>query len=132
MRTGAETAATGAVLLATGVAIGAFGAHALGGRLDPDAMTTFETAARYHLIHGAALLALAALSRSGFEGLRGPGRVIASGIVIFAGALYLLALGGPGALGAVAPIGGSLMIAGWLWVSARLVAPRAGQNRSVR
>lgn len=110
------------------VALGAFGAHALRARLDPARLEVFETAARYQLVHAVALLAIAALLA------RGPSRafstgaaLFAAGTVVFAGSLYALALTGVRAWGAVTPLGGACLIAGWLALSIGFLrsAPRA-------
>lgn len=97
------------------VAAGAFGAHALKARLDPDLLAIFETAARYQMAHALALLAAA------WAATRWPGRTIAlagtcfvAGTVFFSGSLYLLALTGSRWLGAITPAGGVLFLAGWL------------------
>ncbi len=107
--------ATGAILCGLGVVLGAFGAHALAGRLSSDMLAVFETGVRYHFIHAIGLLAVAwAASRwpSGLVGVAG--WLFVAGIVIFSGSLYLLALTGARWLGAITPIGGLCMIAGWL------------------
>lgn len=101
------------VLGALAIAAGAFGAHALEGKLDAKAAEWFEKAARYHLTHALALLGLAALAAQGFK-VRGAGWCLALGVVVFSGTLYAMALGAPRWLGAVTPIGGTLMILGWL------------------
>ena len=108
-------AVAGALLAFTAVGAGAFGAHALRGRLDPGALAIFETAARYHLVHSVALFAVA------WANTQWPGRMaqvagwlFIAGIVLFSGSLYLLALGGANALGAVAPVGGICLLVGWL------------------
>jgi len=105
----------GALFGASGVAAGAFGAHALKSRLAPDLLAVFETAARYQLIHALALLAAAwAVSRWPGRRSRWAGACFAIGIVLFSGTLYALALSGVRALGAITPVGGVLLIAGWL------------------
>lgn len=99
----------GAALMLLDVALGAFGAHALKGRLSPEALAVFETGVRYQAYHALALLLLAAL--------RGPDRAawcFVGGIVLFSGSLYALALTGVRWLGAVTPLGGLLFLAGWL------------------
>jgi uncharacterized membrane protein YgdD (TMEM256/DUF423 family) len=96
-----------------GVALGAFGAHGLRERLAPGMLEVYKTGVLYHLIHAAALLAVAL----GAERLARPRAVAtlwAAGIVIFSGSLYALAITGATALGAVAPIGGLLLMAGWV------------------
>lgn len=102
---------------ALGVAIGAFGAHALhdtlvrAGRAD-----TFETAVRYQFYHALALLAIGALwaARPELRALGTTGALWAGGIVVFSGSLYALCFTGITKLGAVAPIGGLLFVAGWV------------------
>ena len=111
----------GALLMATGVALGAFGAHGLEGAVSPDRLETFETGTRYHLIHGVGVLAIVALRRG-----RAAGWWIAAGSVVFSGSLYLLVLTDTPWLGAVAPIGGAAMIGGWLalaWTLLRTAPP---------
>ncbi|HOC41688.1 MAG TPA: DUF423 domain-containing protein [Thermoanaerobaculales bacterium] len=104
----------GALLAGTAVAAGAFAAHGLRGRLDPESVAIFETAARYQIYHGVALVVAALASE------RWPGAKLSlvwwlflAGTVVFSGSLYLLALTGLRALGAFTPIGGGLLIAGW-------------------
>jgi uncharacterized membrane protein YgdD (TMEM256/DUF423 family) len=99
---------------ASAVAAGAFGAHALRGRLPERLLDIYQTAADYHLVHGAALLALALLAPRGSRPLAAAFWAMFAGTAIFAGTLYALALTGAGWLGAITPIGGAVMIAGWL------------------
>ena len=102
---------------ALGVAIGAFGAHALhdtlvrAGRLD-----TFETAVRYQFYHALAMLAAGVLwaARPELRALGTTGALWAGGIVVFSGSLYALCFTGITKLGAVAPIGGLLLLGGWV------------------
>jgi uncharacterized membrane protein YgdD (TMEM256/DUF423 family) len=102
----------GAALLA--VALGAFGAHALRGRLGPEALATFEVGVRYHMYHALGLLAVAA-ARARWPGAAtaGAGWLFVAGIVLFAGSLYALAFGGPRWLGAITPLGGLAFLLGW-------------------
>jgi uncharacterized membrane protein YgdD (TMEM256/DUF423 family) len=105
----------GSVLAAAAVAAGAFGAHALAARLTPERLATWDTAARYHMLHALAILLVAALAHR----LHAPmaaaaGWLFVAGIVVFGGTVYALALGGPRWLGAVTPLGGLAFIAGWL------------------
>ena len=103
------------ILGALGVAMGAFGAHALRERLDPAALATFETAARYHLLHSlAAVVAALRAASGGGVAARRAGWLFVAGVLVFAGTLYGLALGGPRWLGAVTPLGGLAFISGWL------------------
>ncbi len=106
----------GALFGFLGVAAGAFGAHWLEGRLDADALATFETAVRYQLIHALALLALAGVASARALKPRTVARVgtlFAAGIVVFSGSLYLLVFTGVGLFGAVTPVGGLCFLAGW-------------------
>lgn len=105
----------GSILAGLGVAAGAFGAHALEGTLTPDLLPVYETAARYQLLHAVSLLFV------GLACATWPDRwwtlagwLFTVGVVVFAGSLYLLALTGARWLGAVTPIGGACLLAGWL------------------
>jgi uncharacterized membrane protein YgdD (TMEM256/DUF423 family) len=98
---------------ASGVALGAFGAHGLRQVVaDPHLLEVWDTAARYHLLHAVALLALAS---GGGRGVWAP-RLFTLGIAIFSGSLYLMALTDARWLGAVTPLGGLALIAGWVAV----------------
>ena len=102
-----------AVLGFLGVVLGAFGAHGLRDRIGPEMLEVYRTGVLYHLLHAVALLAVAL----GAERLARPRAVAAlwtAGIVIFSGSLYALAITGATALGAVAPLGGLLLMAGWV------------------
>jgi len=99
-----------------GVALGAFGAHALKAQLAAFGYTaTWETAVFYQLVHAVALLALAAVDRVS--------RVVAilwiAGVAIFSGSLYVLCLTDIKVLGAITPIGGVLMLVGWAMLAIR-------------
>jgi uncharacterized membrane protein YgdD (TMEM256/DUF423 family) len=118
--------ACGAALAGTAVAAGAFGAHGLEGRLAPDLLEVFATAARYQLIHGVGLLAVAlAAARWPSAGLELGGWLLVAGITAFAGSLYALALTGQRWLGAITPCGGALLIAGWAVLAWRVARPRS-------
>lgn len=94
-----------AISAAVAVAAGAFGAHGAAG---PEQADWLRTGGIYQLIHAVAALAIMGVAR-------GPAVVLLGGSAIFAITLYAMALGGPRWLGAVTPIGGGLMILGWLW-----------------
>jgi uncharacterized membrane protein YgdD (TMEM256/DUF423 family) len=106
----------GSIFGGLGVALGAMGAHALKDRLTSDALSTYETAARYQMYHALALLAVA------YAAARWPdsslptiaGWLFVAGIALFSGSLYLLSLTDVRWLGAIAPLGGAAFIAGWL------------------
>ncbi len=111
-----------AALGALAVAAGAFGAHALSGRVPAPRLATFETAARYQLVHAAVLLALA-LAPTPRPLTQ---RLLTAGVCVFSGSLYLLVLLDLPWLGAVTPLGGALLIAGWL----SLLRPPAPDGRT--
>jgi uncharacterized membrane protein YgdD (TMEM256/DUF423 family) len=105
----------GCVSAAVAVALGAFGAHGLRQRLVPDMLTTFEVGVRYHMYHALALIGVAlALGRWPLPALVVAGWLFVAGTLVFSGTLYLLAVTGQRWLGAVTPLGGTLMIAGFL------------------
>jgi uncharacterized membrane protein YgdD (TMEM256/DUF423 family) len=107
--------AAGALLAALAVVAGAFAAHALRARLAPEALALVDTAARYQLMHALALVAIGLLQaiRPSFAAKLSAGAFTA-GVILFCGSLYALAFGAPRFLGMVAPVGGTLLIAGWL------------------
>jgi uncharacterized membrane protein YgdD (TMEM256/DUF423 family) len=106
--------AAGSLLGGSGVALGAFAAHALRARLSAERLVTFETGVRYQMYHALALLALAwAVANWPERGLAPAGWLMVAGTVLFSGSLYLLAVTGTRWIGLVTPAGGVLMIAGW-------------------
>ena len=104
-----------AILGFLGVAFGAFGAHALRGRLSPEMIAVFEIAVRYQMYHALALLGVAAaVAHFGRARLlMVAGWSFLAGILIFSGSLYALALTGTGTFGAITPIGGVGLLVGW-------------------
>ena len=106
--------ALGSASALVAVAAGAFGAHGLRARLAPDLLAVFETGARYQMYHALALLAV------GWAVTRWPGPwpiragwLFAIGTLLFSGSLYALALTGRTGLGAITPVGGAALLAGW-------------------
>lgn len=95
-------------LLAVGA--GAFGAHAIA---DLKAEDWLKTGAHYQLVHSVAALMALSLTRSGLERMQTVASLFLGGGLIFAGTLYAMALGAPRILGAVTPIGGLGLMAGW-------------------
>ena len=108
----------GAMLGALGVALGAFGAHGLKARLDPEALTWWNTGVQYHLWHAIALVAVGAAA---LPGTRTVAILMALGVLLFSGSLYVMALTGTRWLGMVTPLGGLALIAGWLWLGWRVL-----------
>ena len=97
-----------------GVGLGAFGAHALRGRLSAEMLAVFETGVRYQLYHALALVAVAALMfRLNGWLMVTAGWSFTAGIVLFSGSLYLLAFTGTRAFGAITPLGGLAFLIGW-------------------
>jgi uncharacterized membrane protein YgdD (TMEM256/DUF423 family) len=96
-----------ALSAALAIAAGAFGAH---GASSPQHAEWLRTGGLYQLLHAVAALTLA-------NAARGPALLLLTGAAIFAFSLYAMAIGGPRWLGAITPIGGTLMIAGWLWTA---------------
>ena len=113
-----NTIGVGALFAFAGVALGAFGAHALEGKVKPEDLPIWETAVRYHMYHALALMAvgviqqLPALSQSALLTLSAA--LFSAGIVVFSGSLYLLVMTDRRWLGAVTPLGGLLLLAGWI------------------
>jgi uncharacterized membrane protein YgdD (TMEM256/DUF423 family) len=112
--------ATGAVLMALGVMLGAFGAHALKERLDAYSLDVYQKAVFYHFVHALGILIVSTLYRTGAltaSACNAVCALLAAGILLFSGSLYLLALTGTRGLGAVTPFGGLAFIAAWLMLA---------------
>jgi uncharacterized membrane protein YgdD (TMEM256/DUF423 family) len=106
----------GAVNGGLAVLLGAFAAHVLKQRLNPDMLELFRTGVQYHVMHALALLAVGLVGRR-----QAPDRVLGlagwsmlAGILLFSGSLYLLAWTGARWLGAITPVGGIAFVVGWL------------------
>jgi uncharacterized membrane protein YgdD (TMEM256/DUF423 family) len=110
----------GSLFGAFGVILGAFGAHALRGKLPDELLATWQTAVLYHLVHALGLIAVsfAASLLPGSSLVRWAGWTMTAGILLFSGSLYVLCLSGVRALGAVTPFGGIAFIAAWLLLTA--------------
>ena len=116
--------AVAAVLLGLAVMLGAFGAHGLRSRLDAYSMDVYEKAVFYHFIHAVGLLIVSVLPRIGVLSESRAAWVcwlLTTGILLFSGSLYALAVSGVKALGAITPIGGLSFIAAWLLLAYWLV-----------
>jgi uncharacterized membrane protein YgdD (TMEM256/DUF423 family) len=103
----------GAALGALAVVAGAFGAHALQGRLDERMLQTFEVAVRYQTYHALALVLCGLLAERGWRAA-GAARALLAGVLVFSGTLYALVLTGAKWLGAITPVGGVLLVVGWI------------------
>ncbi|NYR08814.1 DUF423 domain-containing protein [Psychrobacter sp. BI730] len=105
-----------AVNMAIAVALGAFGAHGLEGRVSIQQLEWWHTATLYLFVHALGLLIVGLLIRLKYI-TQMTAWLLQIGIIIFAGSLYAMTLGAPRWFGAITPIGGVLMIAGWLWLA---------------
>lgn len=105
-----------ALLLFAAVGLGAFGAHALKGRIAPDMQAIWQTAVQYHAWHALGLLAIGlyTMHRPDAPSIGLAAWLFVAGIALFSGSLYALALSGVRALGAITPFGGAAFLAGWL------------------
>lgn len=116
--------AIGALFAFLGVALGAFGAHALRTRITPRDLEIFDVAVRYQLTHALALLITGLILW--WRGLDVSRLLVitpwlfTAGIILFSGSLYVLVLTGKRWLGAVTPLGGVLFLAGWLLLALAL------------
>lgn len=115
----------GALSAAVAVMLGAFGAHALRGRLSADLLAIYQTAGQHHAYHALGLLAvgLLALHLPTSSALRWSGWLMLAGTALFSGSLYALAITGQRWLGAITPLGGTAWIAAWLllaWAASSL------------
>ncbi|MGD2036806.1 MAG: DUF423 domain-containing protein [Desulfobacterales bacterium] len=118
----------GALSALVGVAAGAFGAHGLKGRLEPEMLSVFEVAVRYQMYHAFALIA-AAWSQTKWPSrfVTIGGWLFVVGTVLFSGSLYMLSMSGEKWLGMITPLGGLAFLAGWgcmAWAAWRARANR--------
>ncbi|NND07064.1 MAG: DUF423 domain-containing protein [Saprospiraceae bacterium] len=126
-RFGHRWIALASILAAIAIGLGAFGAHGLEDQLNADQLSTFDTGVKYHFYHAFALLITALLS--GFLpsiDLRWVVRLFLLGIVCFSGSLYLLSTASlhslpVGILGPITPLGGLLLIMGWILLFLKVV-----------
>jgi uncharacterized membrane protein YgdD (TMEM256/DUF423 family) len=106
----------GSILMALAVAMGAFGAHGLSGKVTEKMLYNWQTGAHYHIVHALAIIIIAlTIAKFGnSELLTTAGWLIFVGIVFFSGSLYVMVLTNVKVLGAITPIGGVAFIAGWI------------------
>lgn len=118
-----------ALLVLSGIIVGALGSHALRAVLDAAQLHALETAVQYQLVNGLGLLLIGLLARAGVDGwLPRIALLLLAGVVCFSGGIYIMLAGAPAALGLVTPLGGVLMIAAWALLAWRLhkVSVRTG------
>ena len=113
---------SGAVFMALGVLLGAFGAHALKNILSPEMLAVYKTGVEYQFYHALGLLLIGVI---GFQikskYLNWSGLFITIGIILFSGSLYVLTLSGIKAIGAITPIGGLSFVAGWIFLAIAII-----------
>jgi len=99
-----------------GVAMGAFGAHVLKTMMSPELLVVYQTGVTYQMWHAMALICVALISQSNLSSifLNCAGWLFFTGIVLFSGSLYLLALLNIKWLGMITPVGGICFLGGWL------------------
>lgn len=105
-------AALAAAFGGLGVLLGAFGAHALQGHIEPAGLQAWHTAVEYQFWHALAVLVVAMNARS-LPFSRLIAGFFCAGIILFCGSLYALALAAPRVLGAVTPFGGLSFVVAW-------------------
>lgn len=105
-----------AINLAVAVALGAFGAHGIKSMVDAQQLEWWHTATLYLFIHALGLLLVGILIRLNVTA-QSTAWLLQIGVVIFAGSLFAMTLGAPRWFGAITPIGGVMMIAGWVWLA---------------
>jgi len=115
--------AIGAALAGIAVANGAFGAHGLRDVIDPQAMQLWKSAVDYQMHHALGVIALGisalVIPEERHPAIRRSAAALLTGLALFCGSLYCLALGAPREVGMITPIGGATLLAGWfLWVTA--------------
>jgi uncharacterized membrane protein YgdD (TMEM256/DUF423 family) len=113
---------SGAVFMALGVLLGAFGAHALKSILSPEMLAVYKTGVEYQFYHALGLLLIGLI---GFQVkskyLQWSGLFITIGIILFSGSLYVLTLSGIKAIGAITPVGGLSFVAGWIFLAIAII-----------
>ena len=103
--------------MASGIALGAFGAHGLRNKLSKDQLEIYKTGVFYHLIHAIGLFIVAWLMTGSLDfRLNAAGILFSVGIFLFSGSLYLIAIKNIKWMGMLTPLGGLAFIAGWLLI----------------
>ncbi|MEM1125160.1 MAG: DUF423 domain-containing protein [Bacteroidota bacterium] len=121
--------ALGAILAGLAVVAGAFGAHGLEGRVTPVRLDAFKTAAQYQMYHALALLGIGLLTqRLTHRALTWASWCFVGGVVVFSGSLYVLVLTDTAWLGAITPLGGTAMIAGWGFLVLGILRGRGAES----
>jgi len=113
----------GVFAMAVGVVLGAFGAHGLKTRIEPNLLAAYQTGVEYHLYHalGLILIGLLAYQFPDVSALKWGAWCLMWGVLLFSGSLYLMAITGIRWLGAITPLGGTAFIIGWVWIGWALI-----------
>jgi uncharacterized membrane protein YgdD (TMEM256/DUF423 family) len=108
------------------VALGAFGAHGLRGKISPEMLATYQTGVLYHFYHslGLFVVAFAASYLPDSNLVRWSGWMMALGIVLFSGSIYALSTTGTLSLGVITPFGGTAFLAGWILLAVAALSAR--------
>lgn len=129
VRSTSKISALCALLACLGVALGAFGAHALKGKVPDTDLPIWETAVHYHLIHAlAALFLSAAVHGISAEKRIALTKLMILSITVFSGSLYILVLTNTRWLGAITPLGGTGFMVSWILLAYEFV--RSSSNKS--
>jgi len=112
----------GAIFMALGVAAGAYSAHAAKGAVHPEAARLLQSAVLYHLVNALGIVGVGLVARGGTSTwLAASGALLCAGVVLFCGALWILAMTGR-SMGPMAPTGGLAFIAGWIALAVHALA----------
>lgn len=104
------------------VILGAFGAHVLKNIISPEMLDAYKTGVQYQFYHTFALLAVGILMQFSFsKALNWSAYLFATGIVLFSGSLYVMAISGIKALGIITPLGGIIWIAAWILLAVHCI-----------
>lgn len=112
------------------MAFGAFGAHALKTRIEPNLLEAFQTGVQYQAIHALAMIMVAALwyFQPHLARLKIVGFLFTAGIILFSGSLYAMGLTGVKVLGAITPVGGICFLIGWAYLTVVVASLPANQR----
>jgi uncharacterized membrane protein YgdD (TMEM256/DUF423 family) len=114
----------GSFFMFLGILLGAFGAHALKKYVDIPSLDVWETGIRYQMYHAVAFLALGALAQSVDIATKVPRRILILGVMLFSFNCYSYTVTGLKVFAMVIPVGGTLLLIGWLWFLGVLLVPR--------
>lgn len=114
----------GGFFMFLGVLLGAFGAHALKKYVDLPSLEVWETGIRYQLIHAVAFLAFGALAQASEFSTKVPRRILTLGVMLFSFNCYSYTVTGLKMFAMVIPVGGTLLLIGWIWLMVALLIKR--------